>query len=114
MEQKYHLARLLRSNSTDAEKVLWRAIRSRNFLAIKFKRQHCIGPYVVDFYAAQYRLIVELDGGQHAINREKDDQRTKFLTERGYRVIRFWNNEILKDIQDVLEFIKKEIETTSP
>ncbi len=106
MDSKYRLARSLRSNSTDAEMVLWRVIRNRNLLGVKFKRQQCIGPYVVDFYVPQHRLIIELDGGQHAVNQRIDDQRTRFLTERGYRVIRFWNNEILKDMRGVFPLLR--------
>jgi very-short-patch-repair endonuclease len=114
MRRSYSSARLLRKNSTDPEKILWRIFRNRNFFGVKFKRQHCIDHYIVDFYAAEHKLIIELDGGQHATNQKQDSRRTKFLEQRGYRVIRFWNSEISENMDGVLEVIKSEIDRTSP
>lgn len=97
----------LRQNQTDAENLLWSKTRSRQFEHIKFRRQHPIPPYVVDFVCLKHKLVIELDGGEH--NKEKnklyDRKRSLFLECKGYTVIRFWNNVILEHIDDVLEEI---------
>lgn len=95
----------LRTNSTDAEKRLWHALRNRQLLGHKFRRQHPIPPYIVDFVCLERRLVVELDGGQHAEAVVYDASRTVFLEGLGYRVLRFWNNEVLGNPQAVLEEI---------
>ena len=82
-------ARTLRKNLTDAEKRLWQKINRRQIGAFKFRRQHPIGEYIVDFVCLERHLIVELDGGQHAAQVAYDDQRTAWLKSRGYRVLRF-------------------------
>ena len=89
-------------NQTDAERLLWRHLRNRQLGGFKFRRQHSFPPYIVDFACSEKRLIVELDGSQHALTMEADEQRTKFLEEKGFRVIRFWNNEILGSTEAVL------------
>jgi len=96
-------ARDLRRESTDAEYKLWSRLRNRG-LKVKFRRQHPIGPFIVDFFSLEAKLVVELDGGQHDqdANRRADEQRTKFLEDRGYRILRFWNNEVLQDRDAVL------------
>ena len=100
------LARSLRRNATDAELLLWRHLRARRLAGWKFRRQVVISPYIADFICLEARLIVEADGGQHMDNATPDAKRTVFLESRGYRVIRFWNHEILGNIEGVLEQIQ--------
>jgi very-short-patch-repair endonuclease len=87
----------LRREATDAEKLLWARLRNRR-LGFKFKRQHPIGPFVADFCRHERALVIELDREQHAFDTIRDARRTAFLNENGYRVIRFWNYEILMEI----------------
>ena len=94
-----HVKRL-RTFMTDAEQKLWRALRSRGAGA-KFRRQAPLGPYIVDFVCFEARLIVEVDGGQHADN-QSDAERDRYFTEQGYRVLRFWNNDVFKNLEGVL------------
>jgi len=100
-------ARELRSNQTDVEAKLWRRLRDRQVFGAKFRRQHPIGPYIVDFCCPTLRLIVELDGGQHAEHIMADESRTRFLESRGYRVLRFWNNQVMTQLDAVFEEISK-------
>ena len=93
----------LRSNSTDAERNLWAHIRNRRLEGWKFRRQLPVGQYIVDFACPELRLIIEIDGGQHAEQVIYDLSRTKILQSKGYRVVRFWNNEVLGNIEGVLE-----------
>lgn len=93
------LARRLRSTATDAEIRLWSRLRRKQLDGFRFRRQHPIGPYVVDFFCPEAKLIVEVDGGQHA---DESDRRTRWLEERGYRVVRFWNNDVLANTEGVL------------
>jgi len=92
----------LRKNQTDAERKLWRCLRARELGGFKFRRQYPIAPYIVDFICVEKRLIVEIDGGQHVTMTELDNTRTEFLNARGYRVLRFWNNEVLQQLDAVL------------
>ena len=94
-------AKQLRGTMTDAERRLWYYLRAHRFLDLKFKRQAPIGPYIVDFICFDHKLIVEVDGGQHADN-VPDRRRDDWLRQEGYRVIRFWNNDVLKRTQVVL------------
>ena len=96
-------ARTLRQTATDAERLLWGAIRDRRLNGLKFRRQHSVGPYVADFICLDRMLIVELDGGQHTP--EADAPRTAYLERRGYRVLRFWNPDVLTGMDTVLETI---------
>jgi very-short-patch-repair endonuclease len=98
-------SRELRNNATDAERKLWRAISHRQLNGVRFNRQVPIGPFICDFVARTPKLIIEVDGGQHAIGADADARRTRFLQDRGYRVIRFWNNEVLENIEGVVEVI---------
>ncbi len=98
------LARRLRKNSTRAEQKLWRYLRSRSLGGFKFVRQEAIGPYIVDFGCREKRLVIEVDGGQHAEN-NRDSERDRWLIEHRYRVLRFWNNEVLENIEGVWETI---------
>jgi very-short-patch-repair endonuclease len=99
----------LRTNSTDAEKRLWQALRNRQLQGHKFRRQHPIPPYVVDFVCLESRLIVELDGGQHAEAQVYDSTRTEALERLGYKVLRFWNNELFENTQGVLERVLEQL-----
>lgn len=102
-------ARQLRQNSTDAERVLWSQIRRNSLEGIKFKRQHPIGPYIVDFVTLENMLVVEVDGGQHnePLMMEEDKERTAWLEKKGYRVLRFWNTDVLTNIEGVYEVIRQ-------
>lgn len=98
-------ARRLRRDMTDAEKRLWRRLREALPQA-KFRRQSPIGPYIADFLSFRHMLIVEVDGGQHATSEaERDARRTAFLESQGYRVLRFWNNDVLQNTDGVLQMI---------
>ena len=101
--------RRLRRDSTDAEKLLWRRLRRRQLGGAKFRRQHPIGPYVVDFFCSEQGLVVELDGGQHAIQAERDGRRDRWMESRGYRVLRFWNHELMANIDGVLRRILRTV-----
>ena len=101
---KTKLARQLRRNSTPAERRLWQYLRSRSLGGYKFVRQEPIGQYVVDFVCREKRLVVEVDGGQHAESR-RDAVRDRWLAQHHYRVLRFWNNEVLEYIEGVWEMI---------
>ena len=98
-------ARLLRVQCTKEEALLWKHLRAKRFGGFKFRRQHRIGHYFADLCCVQKRLIVELDGGHHADRKEQDTARTAYLAERGYRVIRFWNEQVNREMDDVLEAI---------
>jgi len=104
----------LRRNMTDAEYALWYHLRNKLFCGIRFNRQVIIGHYIVDFCSRKLKLVIELDGIQHVEQEQYDLERTKFLTAQGYKVIRFWNDEVLKNIDNVLEAIYVEIEHLSP
>ncbi|OFZ68129.1 MAG: DNA (cytosine-5-)-methyltransferase [Betaproteobacteria bacterium RBG_16_58_11] len=95
------LARSLRSNQTDAERLLWRHLRAGRLEGHKFKRQQPLGPYIADFVCFKAMLVVELDGGQHADQVNEDAERTRWLTSQGYRVLRFWNNELIENMEGV-------------
>jgi len=103
-------ARKLRRQSTEVEKILWSHVRNRNLIGLKFKRQFPIGNYIVDFICLKDKLVVEIDGSQHEDNRVYDDVRTAYLNDQGYKVTRFWNNEVMKNISGVLEQIISELE----
>jgi very-short-patch-repair endonuclease len=98
--------RELRNNQTSEEQKLWYYLR-KSQLGYKFQRQHSIGPYIVDFYCFKKRLIVELDGAQHLDAQEYDQERTNYLETLGFRVVRFWNSDIKKNLHTVIEQILK-------
>ena len=100
-----HLAKKLRKNMTDAERLLWRHLRNRELGGYKFRRQRPIGPYIVDFVCLEKKLVIEVDGGQHAGQVELDAKRSDYLKEKGYRILRFWNNEVLTETESVLTVI---------
>jgi len=95
----------LRRDQTEAENKVWFELRARRLEGAKFRRQHRVGPYIADFCCLEYRLIVELDGGQHAEETEGERERKKFLAAEGFRVLRFWNHDVLTSIDAVLEEI---------
>jgi very-short-patch-repair endonuclease len=101
---KTAVARRLRKNSTFAERRLWKYLRSRELGGFKFVRQEPIGPYIVDFACREQRLVIEIDGGQHATS-ARDVVRDRWLADHRYRVLRFWNNEVLGNIEGVWETI---------
>ena len=104
----------LRKNLTDAERWLWQRLRNRELSGWKFRRQHSIGPYIVDFVCIEKRLVIELDGGQHAENLESDAKRSEYLKEKGYRILRFWNNDVLREGESVLNVILSCLEKDAP
>ena len=101
------LAKQLRQEMTDAERVLWSHLRAKRLNDLKFRRQQPIGNYIVDFICFEKKLIIEVDGGQHMASEEEDLKRTEWLNENGYIVIRFWNNEVLQNCSGVLEEVLK-------
>ena len=107
-------ARGSRQAMTDAEQVLWRHLRNRQLSGFKFRRQHEIDHYIVDFACAERLLIVELDGGQHADQVVYDERRTQQLQAMGCRVLRFWNNDVLLDIESVLTVILDALASPAP
>lgn len=106
-------ARALRKEPTAAELRLWSAIRNRSLQGFKFVRQEPIGPYVADFVCREHRLVIEVDGGQHATD-TKDPIRERYLMDQGYRVLRFWNNDVLANLPGVLETIVAALRASAP
>ena len=98
-------ARELRQEMTPAEELLWGRLRRKQLNGLKFRRQHPLGPFIADFYCAEYRLVVEIDGDVHKGQREYDIVRTEWFEAHGYRVIRFRNDDVIKDIETVLTAI---------
>ena len=107
-------ARRLRRNQTDAERILWFRLRDRRLNGWKFRRQFPVDHYVVDFFCADAHLIIELDGGQHAVRTDADAQRTKVLEAMGYMVLRYWNNDVMQNIDGVLEDVYTALERRRP
>ncbi len=96
------LARQMRCEPTLAEDSLWQKLRNKQLLGFKFRRQHSIDRFIVDFYCADVRLVIEVDGGIHEYTQEEDAIRQEFLESRGYRMLRFVNEEVLQDMERVL------------
>ena len=103
-------ARELRNNLTDAEQRLWEKLKRRQVAAVKFRRQQPIGPFIVDFVCFECQVIVEVDGGQHAEQVLYDEQRSCWLEAQGYRVLRFWNNDVLSNTEAVAQTILDAVE----
>ena len=103
-------ARHLRGQMTEAERLLWQHLRKRQIGGLKFRRQHPVGPYVLDFVCLETGLVIEVDGGQHGEQQSYDEDRTAWLERRGYRVLRFWNNEVLGNSEAVRETIWCEVQ----
>jgi len=102
-------ARKLRIKQTDVERLLWRYLRSKRMANLKFRRQEPIGKYIVDFVCFEKKIVIELDGSQHieSNNSEKDRERDKWLSNEGFLVLRFWDNDIFKNLEGVLEAIRE-------
>ena len=102
------LAKTLRKNPTNVETLLWQKLKARQLEGMKFRRQQPIEDFIVDFVSFQKRVIIELDGGQHAeTTSSKDYERDRLLSEAGFTVLRFWNNEVLENLDGVLERIRE-------
>lgn len=100
-------AHTLRADQTDAEALLWNRLRDRRLAGAKFRRQHPAGPYIVDFCCVERRLIVEVDGGQHSEAGSGDEKRSAYLASFGFKVLRFWNSDVLSNIEEVLGQIEE-------
>lgn len=107
-------ARRLRRDQTEAERFLWRHLRSRYLNGFKFRRQHALGRFIVEFCCPERGLVVELDGGQHADQAEKDAKRTAYLNRVGCRVVRYWDHDVLSDPEAVLQHIVCALEEFPP
>jgi len=107
-------SRILRNNSTDAERFLWQRLRGRQMGGYRFRRQVPIGSYIADFVSIDAKLVIELDGGQHQEKRAYDERRDRFMKTLGYRIIRFWDTQIFKETDAVLETIMRELESVRP
>ncbi len=102
-------SRELRLHATDAERLLWTRLSARQICGTRFNRQFPVGPFICDFVSRSAKLIIEVDGGQHASHVAEDARRTAFLKAAGYRVNRFWNNEVLGNIDGVVHAIQREL-----
>jgi very-short-patch-repair endonuclease len=109
LRKRTRIARKLRRDTTEVEKQLWRALRELES-PYRFRRQHPIGRHVVDFACPGLKLAIELDGGQHATQEQADTARTSDISRYGYRVIRFWNGDVVNNLSGVLELIRRELE----
>jgi very-short-patch-repair endonuclease len=105
MSKSLDHARRLRQDLTDTERFVWTKLRDRRFCEFKFRRQVPLKNYIVDFVCFDRKLIIELDGGQHTMQREYDERRTAWLASEGYRVLRFWNHEVFQDWEAIEELV---------
>ena len=105
-------ARALRADSTEAEQKLWARLRKKQLCGFQFRRQYSIGPFFADFVCLRARLVIEVDGSQHADQEELDESRSEFLRTNGSTVLRFWNFEVMSDIDSVVERIAEVLEQT--
>jgi len=108
------IARNLRKNSTEAEKILWQRLRNRQLEGFKFRRQQAVGRYIVDFINFERKFVIELDGGQHAIEKDKDRERDRWFQAQGFEVLRYWNNEVFENLEGVLEVIRERLLSPPP
>ena len=113
-QQTLQNAKALRESRTDAEGLLWHYLRDKQLDGYKFRRQQPIGPYIVDFACMSHKLLIELDGGQHADQHTYDQKRDAFLREQGYTILRFWNNEVFENCFGVLGNILTALDHDSP
>ena len=112
--KSYEQARALRKELTPAERKLWSVLRGKKLNGVKFRRQHAIGSFIVDFVSIKQKLVIELDGSQHL---EQDDyavERTKYLNAQGYKVIRFWNNQVENELDGVIRAIENVLNEIEP
>jgi len=106
-------AKRLRSEMTAAETKLWFELRDRRFKGVKFRRQVPVGPYIADFMSKELGLIIEVDGGQHAeLTKRADEERTQYLEEQGFSVVRIWNNEVLENIEGVMHALGEAVDSS--
>jgi very-short-patch-repair endonuclease len=113
VDRQQQFARRMRAQPTDAERVLWQRLRHDVALVgSHFRRQALIGPFIVDFASRKAKLVIELDGGQHDWQQESDEKRTSFITAEGYRVLRFWNHDVLGNLEGVLTEIQRVLPPT--
>lgn len=110
------LAKQLRKNQTDAEKLMWLLIRNRQLAGAKFRRQHPIEGYIADFYCHEHKVVIELDGSQHFTTEglRKDEQRSMRLSELGIEVLRFDNRQVLSETESVLQVIYERVQRSNP
>ncbi|MDD3579579.1 MAG: endonuclease domain-containing protein [Desulfobacca sp.] len=109
-----NLAKDLRRNQTKAETLLWTVLRSKQLKGYKFRRQQPIGKYIVDFVCFEKNIIIEVDGGQHAVDKEKDLNRDNWLRAEGFKVVRFWNNDVLQNTEGVVAVIRDNLMNHPP
>jgi very-short-patch-repair endonuclease len=105
-------ARQLRANATEAEQKLWSRLRKKQLDGFQFRRQYSIGPFFVDFICLEANLVIEVDGSQHADEEDQDERRSGFLRANGFRVLRFWNFEVMSDVDSVVERIAEVLRQT--
>ena len=108
------VARKLRKYPTKAENLLWQKLRNRQLEGFKFRRQQPVGSYILDFVNFEKRIVIEVDGGQHAILKDEDKKRDAWLNAEGFEVMRFWNNEVFENSDGVLQVIRTKLITPSP
>ena len=111
--QKQEFARHLRKTMTEAEQALWWRLRRKQIAGSRFRRQHPIGPYIADFACIERKLVIEVDGGQHS-GCEADMRRDEYLQRQGFAILRFWNNEVLENIEGVCDVILRHLADTHP
>jgi very-short-patch-repair endonuclease len=114
--EKTTLSRQLRKESTEAERMLWAKLKGYQLVGLKFRRQEPIGTYIVDFVCFEKKIVIEVDGGQHGKEsiRQKDAERTSWLEGEGFRILRFWNNDVLTNMEGILEIIKRAADCDCP
>ena len=114
--EKITLSRQLRKDSTEAERMLWAKLKGYQLAGLKFRRQEPIGTYIVDFVCFEKKIVIEVDGGQHGEEsvRQRDAERTLWLEGEGFRILRFWNNDVLTNMEGILEIIKRAVDCDCP
>jgi very-short-patch-repair endonuclease len=113
VDQRVPRARALRRDATEVEKMIWQHLRQPPFKEHHFRRQATIGPYFADFASHQAKIVIEVDGGQHS-GSTSDERRTRYLEANGYRVLRFWNNDVGENISGVLSMIDAAVNADRP
>ncbi len=115
MKSKFtNIAKMLRKRSANAEILLWQKLRNKQLEGYKFLRQQPVGPYIVDFVNFDKRIVIELDGGQHTMEEDRDKKINAWLKAEGFHILRFWNNELFENLEGILEVIRKRLLSPSP